>query len=201
MYERLKIGTVCPNQRLWRLGLYQNRNALVSRVVETGKVQKIFHIIMKPQNIILWQFTQSSSAGRASGSQSEGRWFEPILKKTLHSDYLLHFICDSSSVGRVPPCQGGGRKFESSLSLSGQPKKVEWQCSNCHGWMKFHRPHEFARYSLAGKASDFQSEDAVRIRYFALEIKNVLLNNCCCETGTLKQHEITGQRECAEMRG
>lgn len=27
-------------------------------------------------------------------------------------------ICDSSTVGSTPPCQGGGRGFESRLSLS-----------------------------------------------------------------------------------
>jgi hypothetical protein len=32
--------------------------------------------------------------------------------------FPLPALCDSSTVGSTPPCQGGGREFESRLSLS-----------------------------------------------------------------------------------
>ena len=37
-----------------------------------------------------------------------------------HLKVAIFFVlkCDSSTVGSTPPCQGGGRGFESRLSLS-----------------------------------------------------------------------------------
>ena len=32
--------------------------------------------------------------------------------------FTVKYVCDSSTVGSTPPCQGGGRGFESRLSLS-----------------------------------------------------------------------------------
>lgn len=31
--------------------------------------------------------------------------------------HKIYLMCDSSTVGSTPPCQGGGRGFESRLSL------------------------------------------------------------------------------------
>ena len=40
-----------------------------------------------------------------------------VAQATLH-------ICDSSLVGKAPPCQGGDRGFEPRLSLFFMPKKA-----------------------------------------------------------------------------
>lgn len=45
----------------------------------------------------------------------------PVLRYTKYrSDEHIKintWMCDSSTVGSTPPCQGGGRGFESRLSL------------------------------------------------------------------------------------
>jgi hypothetical protein len=37
----------------------------------------------------------------------------------------IHFVCESSSVGRAQPCQGWGREFESRLSLNGNGPRLK----------------------------------------------------------------------------
>ena len=55
-------------------------------------------------------------------------------------------ICGSSSVGRAPPCQGGGRESESRLPLHspfemcGCNSMVEFQPSKLATWVRFPSP-------------------------------------------------------------
>ena len=70
----------------------------------------------KQRNLQKWQMILSvpqcgsSSVGRASAFQAEGREFESRLP--------LFYKSESSSVGRASVYQTEGREFESRLSLS-----------------------------------------------------------------------------------
>ena len=71
---------------------------------------------MKSSNLLVWAtgrkgWFDSSSAVRALGRLSAGR--------------LLFQICGHNSIGRMPPCQGGCRGFDSLCSLQIYADRVE----------------------------------------------------------------------------
>ena len=57
------------------------------------------------------------------------------------------WICGSSSVGRAPPCQGGGRESEPRLPLQkrGCSSMVELQPSKLATWVRFPSPALISR--------------------------------------------------------
>ena len=57
-----------------------------------------------------------------------------------------HWICGSSSVGRAPPCQGGGRESEPRLPLQFRRcnSMVEFQPSKLATWVRFPSPAPYA---------------------------------------------------------
>ncbi len=108
----------------------------------------------------------SSSVGRAPPCQGGGRESESRLPlqsiETCGCNSMVEFqpsklatwvrfpspapkVCGSSSVGRAPPCQGGGRESESRLPLQsietcGCNSMVEFQPSKLATWVRFPSP-------------------------------------------------------------
>jgi hypothetical protein len=67
----------------------------------------------------------SNPLGNVHGEVAE--WFNAMVLKTIEEflffpgfkSLLLRKKCGNSSVGRVQPCQGWGREFESRFPLNG----------------------------------------------------------------------------------
>ena len=73
-------------------------------------------------------FCLCSSVGRAEDWKSSCRWFDSDRR---HQQKVLELsfqaICECSSSGRAPPCQGGGSEFEPRHSLQ-KGRHDLWSC-------------------------------------------------------------------------